>query len=1090
MAPCSQRWVLLLALLGGPGATAALADEPRETLPAGVVVKGLEVFPTRVEISRLHAYAQALVTARLENGETLDVTRIATAEVAGSAAAVSPHGVITALGDGSAEVRFRLGDHVVALPVVISGQKEPFVASFVGDVMPVLSRIGCNAGTCHGSQQGKRGFKLSLRGNDPAFDHVALTDDLAGRRFNRAVPEQSLFLMKVSGAVPHEGGVHAQPGEPYYEILKSWVAGGVKLDADAPRVVKLEVFPQDVVLALPGRTQQMAVHATYADGRVRDVSGEAFIETSNTEVTSVDRRGVVRAIRRGEAAIMARFEGNYAVTQIYVMGDRAGFEWKAVPEYNHVDTLVYKKLQRVKTLPSDTCTDAEFLRRIYLDLTGLPPKPREVRAFLLDGRDSKQKRDEVVDRLIGSAEFIEHWTSKWCDLLQVNERFLGAQGVDAMTDWVRQAVASNMAYDKMVRSILDSSGSTLENPPASYYKVLRQPDLLMENTTQLFLGIRFNCNKCHDHPFERWTQANHWEMAAYFAQVGRKNAPNSPMLPTTAENQLDGGGIAVEELIADQDSGEVVAPYSGKTALAAFPYKLEAPLPDSGSRRARLATWLTSERNPYFARSYVNRLWSYLLGVGLIDPVDDIRASNPPSNPELLAWLTSDFVESGFDTRRILRTICKSRVYQHSCQTNAWNEDDGINFSHALPRRLGAETLYDAIHQATGSLSRLPGARRNLRTAELASAEAPDGFLGLFGRPPRQSACECERVSGMSLGHALSLVNGPTVAEAIKDPQNLIAELVTYEPSADRIVDQLFVSILCRPPTAAERAELSKGLDAGDLANASALSTADLEALQGRFAAWEKSQNVVIWTPLEPGLRQSAGGASFKSLDDGSVRVEGASPEKDTYTLVAWTGMPGITGIRLEALPDDTLKAKGPGRSDNGNFVLSELKVAAAPARDPGSARTLELQNASADFAQDGYPAQNAIDGKLETGWAILPRAGKPHAATFELKEDQGAEGGILLSFVLHQELGARHTLGRFRLAVTTSKRPVKASTVPENIGQILLIEAEKRTDEQKAALFRHYVGTDREMAQKIRLGAVQDIAWALINSPAFLYNR
>ncbi|MBI4603766.1 MAG: DUF1553 domain-containing protein [Planctomycetes bacterium] len=1076
---------------------AGAADpEPAEALPAGLKLTGIAAFPQKIEIVRRFEYAQVVLTASVEGADPIDVTRIAKAEVTAGGAAcdlveVSPRGVVRPKRDGACEVRFTVGDHAVTVPVTVRGQAEPFVADFIADVAPVLSRIGCNAGTCHGSAQGRKGFKLSLRGNDPFFDHVALTDDLAARRFNRANPEQSLFLLKVSGTVPHEGGVHTRPGEPYYEILKSWIVGGANLNHESPRVVKIEVFPKEVVIPLPGMRQQVAVHAAYSDGRVRDVSGEAFVETSNVEVATADRHGVVTAVRRGEAAVMARFEGNYTVTQFYVMGDRKGFEWKEVPEHNYIDALAYEKLRRVKTLPSDLCTDAELIRRVYLDLTGLPPKPRDVRAFLLDERDSKAKRDELIDRLIGSAEFVEHWTSKWADLLQVNERYLSPQGVAAFTGWIRKAVASNIPYDKLAHSILAASGSTMANPPAAYYKILRQPDLAMENTTQLFLGVRFNCNKCHDHPFERWTQANHWQLAAYFAQVGRANAPNSPQMPATAENQLD-ERPAIEEIISDGDSGEVTAPYSGKTVPATFPYQHDGGVPQEGSRRAKLAAWLTSPKNPYFARSYVNRLWSYLLGAGLIDPADDIRASNPPSNPELLDRLTADFIESGFDVRRMLRTICKSRVYQHSCQTNAWNEDDSINFSHALARRLPAETLFDAIHQATGSVAKLPGVRRGTRAAELPgpAVETEDGFLGLFGRPPRQSACECERVSGVSLGHALSLVNGPTVAEAVRDPQNAIADLVRIERSTESIVEGLYVSFLCRPPAAEERAQLARAFDPGDPASPDALSPQDAQALATRFAEWEKRQHVVTWQPLEVGIRKSAGGATLASKEDGSVLAGGANPEKDVYTLVAWTDLRGITGFRLEVLPDESLKAKGPGRSENGNFVLTELRVAAAPARDPGSAKSVALQNPTTDFAQEGLPIANVIDGKPETGWAILPRTGQAHHATFEAKEDVGAEGGAILTFVLEQGFGSMHTIGRLRLSATTSKRPVQASTVPEDVAAVLLKEPGARSEEEKSRLWRAYIAQDPDMAEKIRLGAAQDLAWALINSPAFLFNR
>ncbi|HVR75559.1 MAG TPA: DUF1553 domain-containing protein, partial [Planctomycetota bacterium] len=423
--------------------------------------------------------------------------------------------------------------------------------------------------------------------------------------------------------------------------------------------------------------------------------------------------------------------------------------------------------------------------------------------------------------------------------------------------------------------------------------------------------------------------------------------------------------------------------------------------------------------------------------------------------------------------------------------THPWNEDDSINVSHAIARRLPAETLFDAIHQATGSLTRIPGMRIGATAAELPdpSVTTGDGFLDLFGRPPRESACECERVSGMSLGQALSLVNGPTVAESIKDPQNSISNLASIEGNPKKLVEELFVSFLCRPPTEKEL-EVAKSLDGLDPANAASLDPADRKMLDERLAAWEKAQTIVVWNTLEPGIVKSAGGASFATEPDGSVLASGANPDKDTVTLVAWTSLEKITGVRLEVLPHESLKAKGPGRSENGNLVLSELRVVAAPAGDPAQAKAVVLQNAVADFAQEGWPAAAAIDGKLEKGWAILPQTGKEHEAIFETKEDLGAPGGTILTVILDQQFGQMHTIGRFRLSVTTSPRPVRLRQVPDAIAAILLTSAEKRSPEQVTALTAYFLRKDPDMVRRIRLANAQDLAWALANSPAFLFNR
>ena len=904
-------------------------------------------------------------------------------------------------------------------------------------------------------------------------------------------PDESLFLRKPTAQVPHGGGQVLLPDSRRYDLLRGWVEGGVVFAAPPAELVSLRVLPESPSIPLPEMQQQIAVLATYSDGSQRDVTAEAFVESGDIEVTAVDDQGLVTALRRGESPILVRYEGHYAATRLVVMGDREGWEWEPVAPHNWIDTLVFEKLQRVKSQPSDLCTDAEFLRRVSLDLSGLPPSPREVRTFLLDARDSPTKRNELIDRLIGGPDFVDYWTNKWADLLQVNSKWLGAEGAERFRAWIQGAVASNRPYDRFVNDILRASGPTYDNPPASYFKILRKPDVVMENTTQLFLGVRFNCNKCHDHPFERWTQRDHWRMAGFFAQVGRVNVVGSPLMPGGGGNQPGEPPVAQEEIIYDAATGEVIDPRTGEIAIPTFPFE-HAGTVEGTSRRARLASWLTARENPYFAKSYVNRLWSYFLGVGLIDPVDDIRAGNPPSNPELLERLTEDFLESDFDVRHLMRLICRSRTYQLSVSTNRWNEFDRINYSHAQARRLPAEVLYDALHLATGSRSRLPGVRPGTRAIELvdSSVEAPDGFLGLFGRPPRESVCECERTGGMSLGQALNLVNGPTLADALRDPDNAIAELVQYESDPGRIVDELYVRFLCRLPGAEERAEMARILDPRDPANAVALSPEDLAELERRLAAWEEGLPKVAWKVAEVLQARSQGGATLTSQEDGSILVSGTAPDKDIYTVVLWTDLPRITGLRIEALPDESLPARGPGRSENGNIVLSELRVTVVPASDPSASRPLSLENATADFAQEGYPVAAAVDGKPETGWALLPRLGEGHEAVFEVAEDAGAEGGSTLVLTIEHNYGALHALGRFRISVTSSDRPVRYHGLPAGVAQALEVEPGSRTPEQHATVHAHYVSTDPEMSARIRLGAAQDLAWALANSPGFLFNR
>jgi hypothetical protein len=1094
----------------------------QEKLPDGAKVLKLEARPTGIKLAGPFEYAQLLVTARLEGGEVVDATRIAQMNVPVGLVAVSPVGLVRPTGDGAGEITITFSGQMVKVPVTVSGAKADQPVSFVKEVQPVLSKLGCNAGTCHGAQAGKNGFKLSLRGYDPIFDFRALTDDLEGRRFNRAAPEKSLMLLKTAGAVPHQGGVLTQPGDPNYELLRRWIGQGVKLDLDAPRVKSVEVFPKDPTLGRIGSRQQFAVVATYTDGAVRDVTAEAFIDSSNTEIATIDRAGLLTSVRRGEATMLARYEGSYAASTVVVLGDRSGFAWESRPVHNYIDELVDAKLKKVKIQPSPICDDAEFIRRVSIDLTGLPPSAEEVRAFLLDKRDNRLKRDELIDKLVGSEAFVEYWTNKWADLLQVNRKFLGDAGAAGFRKWIRDAVAANMPYDKFAYEILTASGSNVEHPPASYFKVLRTPDAVMENTTQLFLAIRFNCNKCHDHPFERWTQDNYYNLAAYFAQV--KLAPD----PKFKGQML--GGTAVEgakplvEVIADSKGGEVTHVRTGEIAPPKFPYSVKADLPPADLRRTQAAKWITSPQNPYFARSYANRVLAYLLGVGLIEPIDDIRAGNPPTNPELLDRLTTEFVKSKFDVRALIKTVCKSRTYQLALATNKWNKDDEINYSHAIARRLPAEVLYDAIHKATGSVSRLPGLPPGTRAALLpdSNVDLPGGFLDLFGKPVRESACECERSGGMNLGPILAMVNGPIVADAIKDPNNRITKIVTSQADDGKVIDDIYLAILNRFPTAKERSAGVVALRAAGPDHAAMLAehrtkVAAFEAykstVDAKQKAWEAglvAQKPTKWVNLDVEKAESKQGTSPKDgakltvQKDGSILASGKTDAVDVYTVTGKASLTEpITAVRLEVLSDPSLPGKGPGRAINGNFVLNEFRLSYRAATKPDEKpKPIKLTGAQATFQQDQFPAANAVDGNAVTGWAIAPQFGRDNAALFRFQAPVPVvKEGVAFTAMLDQRFGTDHVVGKFRISVTADKNPKLAGTLAPD--QVVLLETpeEKRTPDQKARLRAMYLAQDREYARLAgeaanpppsdpRVLGAQDLTWALINSPAFLFNH
>lgn len=1179
-----------------------------EKIPAGRTITGLSIEPREINITSPFRYTQVVVSATLDSGDVIDVTRLAKAQLNGPAARLSPTGIVRGTKNGESVIGFSLGGKSASIQVKVSGLQQDTSLSWSKDVNPVITKMGCNAGTCHGAKDGKNGFKLSLRGYDPLFDIRAFTDDISSRRVNLASPDDSLMLLKATSAVPHEGGQLTKVQDDYYQIVRSWIAKGAKLEAETTKVAKIEVFPVNPVVQDIGSMQQMRVVATYPDGSTRDVTTEAIMSSGNGEVAELVKGypALIKVTRRGEAPVLVRYEGAYAATTITAMGDRTGFVWNDPPKFNEIDVLVAEKWKRMKTLPSEICTDIDFVRRIYLDLTGLPPSPEQVKAFMSDVRHSQVKRDALIDSLIGSPEFVEFWTNKWADLLQVNRKFLAPQGAKLFRDWIRNEVDKNTPYDEFARKIITAAGSNKDNPPASYYKILRTPEDTMENTTHLFLATRFNCNKCHDHPFERWTQDNYYEMASFFAHVGLKGDPAS------GKGKI--GGTAVEgakplyEIVYQKTDGQVKHERTGEVIEPSFPYPAEHAAQKEQDRREQLADWMVSPDNRYFASSYANRVWGYMMGTGIIEPLDDIRAGNPPSNPELLDWLTQHFIESDFNVRELMRVICKSRTYQLSIKTNQWNSDDTINFSHAKARRLPAEVLYDSIHAVTGASSRFPGVPAGTRAASLpdVGVKLPDSFLANFGRPVRESSCECERNSDMQLGPVMALLSGPTVGDAIADPKNAISKLVNETKDDNKLIEELFYRILNRPPVEEEvkatlevfgsgidrdHATLEKLLadhlknrdpalpaaekkreddinaaklaitnhekaikprvDAAEQKRKDHLAKVEAErkaydaALPGKIDAWEKglANGGSPWSHLQPTELSSTNGAVLSVGDDQSVIASGNVGKTD-YTLITSSPLNHITAVRLEMLTDDRLPGKGPGRG-NGNFVLGEIELEAAPASDPTKFQKVKFTTAKATFSQKNYEVAKAIDGNPggpNAGWAISPQVGKNQTAIFGIGQPVAHEGGSILRFTLRQPFDDQHTLGKFRLSVTTQTGPLPFA-IPQNIKDVLALAADKRNDKHRADLAKYFRDNDaslKALDQKLaearkplpvdpqlkklretlvslekvpradplhdrlrhdlelstrqreqrRLTGAQDLAWALINTPAFLFNR
>jgi hypothetical protein len=675
---------------------------------------------------------------------------------------------------------------VLLLSISVAAYGAETKVSFVKDVMPILNKVGCTSGTCHGSAKGKNGFKLSLRGYDPESDYRSLIHDLSGRRFNRTDPARSLMLMKPAMQLPHGGGLRFEPGSDYYNTVLRWISEGAQYgDPVAGQVTKLEVNPPEFVFNKPGTEQQLRVTAHYADGSTREVSKETNYSSNTPIIAEINDAGLIKTQRKGEAAMLVRYEGKLAVVNVTVLDEKPGFAWKPMPENNYVDRFINAKLERVRVLPSDLTTDAEFLRRVSYDLIGLPPTVEETRAFIADKTENRVKRSRMIDKLMARSEFVDHWSVKWSDLLQVSRTRLGDKGMWAFREWIREAIANNKPYDQMVRELLTARGSTFQNPPANYFRFTRDPKVEMETTTQLFLGVRMVCAQCHDHPFEQWTQNQYFQLSAFFGGVGIKEGMDSN-----------------EEIVYEKrENTEIKHPKSGRVVPAKFLFDVDKFAPQPDDLRDSLADWLTAPRNPLFGKSMANRMWSYFFGRGIIEPVDDIRASNPPSNLPLLDALSKDFVEHQFDLRQLIRTIVNSRTYQLAYKPNEWNADDEINFSHMQPRRLSAEELFDGIYLATGSKPFFRDVPRDFKAEQF-----PDplvglgGFLDLFGRPERQTSCECERRSDVSLVQALNLVNGSTIADAVADENGRVARLMVAGATDRQIVEELYLAALNRLP--------------------------------------------------------------------------------------------------------------------------------------------------------------------------------------------------------------------------------------------------------------------------------------------------
>ena len=670
--------------------------------------------------------------------------------------------------------------------------------SFELDVMPVLTAAGCNAGACHGKQRGQNGFQLSLLGFDADFDYEAIVHQGRGRRLNPAAPEQSLLLAKAVGAVPHGGGAKLQSESERYQVIHRWIQQGMPRQSDEdPTLVSISVGPPQRVL---DRNEQLPliVEATYSDGSTRDVTGVTAYQSNEPAIVAVDDSGMMTAGElAGEASIMARYMGhiatwNTAITREGEINDRV---YDRLARWNFIDDIVWQRLQELNLRPSDAIDDATFQRRVHLDLIGRLPTPDEVREFVAD--ENPDKRLELVDTVLERPEYADHWASKWADLLRPNPYRVGIKATLNLDAWLRKVFRENLSYDVWVQQLVTAQGSTWRNGAATFFRDRRQPEEITTAISQLFLGVRLECAKCHHHPFEVWGQDDFYGLAAYFAQVGRKGTGISP--------PISGG----EEIVFDRSSGEVHHPLTRQVVAPRTLVKSEKTQDMDGSRRTQFAEWLVSNDNPYFARAGANRIWAELMGRGLVDPVDDLRSTNPASNEELLDALAQEFRRVRFDQKEFIRTITRSYVYQLSSVPNETNTADRRNYSRHYRRQMPAEVLLDAVCDATGvpeaflgdsALGVPPGSR----AAEAWTFRLSSQFLDAFGRPDANQDPPCERIGDSTVVQALHMMNAQHLHDKVIHKNGRALQLASSDRSTTEILNELYLSTFSRFPSEEE----------------------------------------------------------------------------------------------------------------------------------------------------------------------------------------------------------------------------------------------------------------------------------------------
>ncbi|HZL87922.1 MAG TPA: DUF1549 domain-containing protein [Pirellulaceae bacterium] len=751
-------------------------------------ITALAVYPPDINLNTKADLQRFVIVATRDDSVTLDVTGQCSIKIAAANLVRQDKNVLYPAADGQTTLDAEYQGLKAAATITVKDAAAERTISFQLDVMPVFMRSGCNTGSCHGAARGKDGFRISLFGFDPQGDYYRITREIGARRINLAVPKDSLMIEKSIGTVPHTGGKRFGAESEHYATMMKWLEAGAPNDAAAPpKVLGVDLYPPNAVLEGEGATQQFIARARYGDGSDRDVTTLAVFLTNNDNSAPITQDGLVTAGARGEAFVMARFETHTVGNQVLALPKN--LQYTAPPiTGNYIDQLVGAKLNKLRILPSGICSDEQFLRRATIDITGRLPTEEEYVAFMANADPAK--RAKLVDELLERKEFSEIWAMKWAELLMIKTTpQVSNKSAFLYYSWLTDKIASNMPLDKMIQELLSANGGTFKNPATNYYQIERDTLKTSENVAQVFMGIRTQCAQCHNHPFDRWTMDDYYSFAAFFSQIGRKQ-----------------GEDYRETIVYNSGGGEVAHPVGGRQMKPKF---LGGPEPDVAGkdRRELMAKWLTSTDNPFFATSVANRVWAHFFGKGIVEPVDDIRVSNPAVNPDLFKTLGGKLVEYNYDFKKLVRDICNSETYQRSTERNESNAPDERNFAHGNVRRIPAEQLLDCLCTVTKAPDKFQGLPLGARAVQVADGGTSNYFLTTFGRAPRDTVCACEAKTEPTLSQALHMLNGTTVHNKIQQG-GIVKELIAAGKAPPQVIESLYIRCLSRKPDAGEMERL------------------------------------------------------------------------------------------------------------------------------------------------------------------------------------------------------------------------------------------------------------------------------------------